>query len=60
MEYCKERKQDAPKQAADAAHDYLMLNLKRIKHWSKPVRFIKLRIKLKDHSILPPLDVVRL
>lgn len=56
--YDRERKQNAPEQAANAAHDYLMSNLKRVKHWSRPIQWVKLPIEL-SYRILPPLDITK-
>lgn len=60
MKYCKERKQDSHANAVENAIKYLLALPPKKKVWDKTVLMVKLPVKLKDHSVLPPLDVVRL
>ena len=60
MKYDKERKQDSHANAVESAIKYLLALPPNRKVWDKTVLMVKLPIKLKDHSVLPPLDVVRL
>lgn len=60
MQYDKQRKEDSHANAVESAIKYLLALPPKKKVWERVVLMVKLPIKLKDHSILPPLDVVRL
>jgi hypothetical protein len=60
MQYDKERKQDSHANAVENAIKYLLALPPKKKVWNRAVQMVKLPIKLKDHSVLPPLDVIRL
>lgn len=60
MEYNKERKAEAHAKAVENGIKYLLSLPPKKKAWNRAVQMVKLPIKLKDHSVLPPLDVIRL
>jgi hypothetical protein len=60
MKYDKQRKQDSHAKAVEAATAYLLSLSPKKRVWNKMILMIKLPIRLKDHSVLPPLDVTRL
>jgi hypothetical protein len=60
MKYDKQRKEDSHANAVENAIGYLLSLPPKKKVWDKVILMVKLPIRLKDHSVLPPLDVTRL
>lgn len=60
MKYDKERKALAHAKAVENATEYLLTLPLKKKVWDRAIGMFRFSIKLKDHSILPPLDVTRL
>lgn len=60
MKYNKERKALAHAKAVENATEYLLTLPLKKKVWDRAIGMFRFSIKLKDHSILPPLDVTRL
>ena len=57
--YDKVRKEDAHAKAVENAIEYLLSIPTKKKVWDRAIGMFRFSIKLKDYSILPPLDVVR-
>jgi len=60
MKYDKQRKQNSHANAVENATQYLLSLPVKKKVWDRVILMVKLPIRLKDHSVLPPLDVTRL
>lgn len=58
--YDKVRKERAHALAVENAGSYLASKAHKLSKQLRPIRWARLRIKLKDLNVLPPLDVTRL
>jgi hypothetical protein len=59
-EYDKARKENAHALAVENAGSYLASKPHKLTKQLRPIRWARLRIKLKEFDILPPLDINRL
>ena len=58
--YDKVRKENAHALAVENAGSYLASKAHKLTKQLRPIRWARLRIKLKELDVLPPLDVSRL